>query len=63
MRRQITYTDEPISGRPIPDFLPPPEELRRRAKPTKVNGRKIPKIKPGMKRNLGLAPSRKSKAS
>ena len=27
MNRKINYSDEPIEGQVIPDFLPPPEEL------------------------------------
>ena len=36
MKRRIKYTNEPISALPIPDFLPPPHELRARLKRVKV---------------------------
>jgi hypothetical protein len=46
MKRPIKYTDEPIKGRPIPDFLPAPHALRLRRKHAKRGDKKIPKIKP-----------------
>jgi predicted DNA binding CopG/RHH family protein len=27
MKQKITYTNEPIEARVVPDFLPPPDEL------------------------------------
>jgi hypothetical protein len=36
MKKRIKYTDEPMEFTIIPDFLPPPEELRKRLKKVKV---------------------------
>lgn len=36
MKKRIKYTDEPMEFTVIPDFLPPPEELRERLKKVKV---------------------------
>lgn len=36
MKKRIRYTDEPMEFTVIPDFLPPPEELRMRLKKVKV---------------------------
>jgi hypothetical protein len=36
MRKQIKYADEPMEFEIIEDFLPPPEELVRRARKVKV---------------------------
>ena len=46
MKSKIKYTDEPIKGRPIPDFLPPPHMLRRRMRQKNRRDNKIPTIKP-----------------
>ena len=36
MKKRIKYTDEPMEFTIVPDFLPPPEELRLRLKKVKI---------------------------
>ena len=36
MKKRIKYTDEPMEFTVVPDFLPPPEELRLRLKKVKI---------------------------
>jgi hypothetical protein len=36
MSKRVTYTDEPMEFRIVPDFLPSPDELRLRLRKVKV---------------------------